>query len=294
MTAQAPPARAEFPAVPAEYIIPRDRTVLDLTRKMDAAGKLTWDVPPGNGTILRFGHTTTGVKNHPAPESGLGLECDKLSRQAAAAHFNGLMSKVIADNAALTGQGKTLVSLHIDSWEVGSQNWTLMIARGIPPAPGLRSAALPACVTGRVVESGEVTERFLWDLRQTVSDLLVENYAGEMRRLGNRHGLRLSIEAYGEPADDMTYAGQADEPMAEFWAWTKYSAADSCTEMSSAAHFTANAFSARRRSLRATTRNGSGIRHLSKTWVTGLSAKGSTASSSTATPRSLGRITHRA
>jgi hypothetical protein len=70
VTAQAPPARAEFAAVPAEFIIHRDH-IVDLTRRMDAAGKLTWEVPPGNWTILRFGHTTTGVKNHPAPESGL-------------------------------------------------------------------------------------------------------------------------------------------------------------------------------------------------------------------------------
>ena len=32
--------------------------------------------------------------------------------------------------------------------------------------------------TGRVVTSREVSERFLWDVRQTVSDLLVKNYAG--------------------------------------------------------------------------------------------------------------------
>ena len=91
--------------------------------------------------------------------------------------------------------------------------------------------------TGRVVDSLEVSERFLWDLRQTVSDLLVENYAGHFRELANRHGLRLSIEAYdGVPCDDMTYAGQADEPMAEFWSWDKFGAAYSCTEMASAAH----------------------------------------------------------
>ena len=34
----------------------------------------------------------------------------------------------------------------------------------------------------------------------------------------------------------MTYAGQADEPMAEFWSWGKFGAAYSCTEMASAAH----------------------------------------------------------
>ena len=75
--------------------------------------------------------------------------------------------------------------------------------------------------TGRVVDSLELSERFLWDLRQTVSDLIVENYAGQFRKLANQRGLRLSIEAYGEPADDMTYAGQADEPMSEFWSWAQ-------------------------------------------------------------------------
>ena len=52
--------------------------------------------------------------------------------------------------------------------------------------------------TGRVVDSLEVSERFLWDLRQTVSDLIVENYAGQFRKLANQRGLRLSIEAYDE------------------------------------------------------------------------------------------------
>ena len=36
--------------------------------------------------------------------------------------------------------------------------------------------------------------------------------------------------------DDMTYAGQADEPMGEFWSWAFGSGAEWCTEMSSAAH----------------------------------------------------------
>ncbi|MFI5457548.1 MAG: glycosylhydrolase-like jelly roll fold domain-containing protein [Isosphaerales bacterium] len=60
-------------------MIPRDR-VIDLTGKMDASGRLAWDVPEGNWTIVRFGHTPTGRENHPSPASGRGLECDKLDR----------------------------------------------------------------------------------------------------------------------------------------------------------------------------------------------------------------------
>ncbi|MCX7006125.1 MAG: glycosyl hydrolase, partial [Kiritimatiellaeota bacterium] len=241
VTDKLPPAGAVWPATPAQIAIARD-SMVDLSAQLDATGKLTWDVPAGNWTVMRFGRTTTGKDNHPAPESGRGLECDKLSKSGAAAMFNGLMGKLIAENKALTGQDKALVATHIDSWEVGSQNWTPRMREEFQQRRGYDLWKYLPAFTGRVVESVEVTERFLWDLRQTVSDLLVENYAGEFRRLANQHGLRLSIEAYGQvPVDDMAYASQADEPMAEFWSWSlrggdDIGAARTCTEMASAAH----------------------------------------------------------
>jgi len=225
-----PPAGADFAAAPAQGVTARDQ-IVDLT------GKQTWDVPAGQWLIMRFGHTTTGKDNHPAPESGRGLECDKFSKEAAAVHYNNLMGKLIAENKAVAGQGKVLVSTHIDSWEVGSQNWTPKMREEFQARRGYDLWKFLPAYTGRVVDSAEATERFLWDLRQTVSDLIVENYAGEFRRLANKDGLRLSIEAYdGVPADEMTYGGQADEPMAEFWSWGKFGAAYSCTEMASSAH----------------------------------------------------------
>jgi hypothetical protein len=231
-----PPQRTKFASLPAESVIPRSR-VVELTGKMNASGKLTWDVPQGKWLVLRLGHTTTGKDNHPAPASGRGLECDKLSKEATEAHFNGLMGRLIADNQSLSGQGKVLVSTHIDSWEVGSQNWTPRMREEFQKRCGYDLLPLLPTFTGRVIDSREVSERFLWDLRQTVSDMLIENYAGHFRTLANRHGLRLSIEAYdGVPCDEMTYAGQADEPMAEFWSWDKFGAAYSCTEMASATH----------------------------------------------------------
>ena len=94
---------------------------------MSSDGRLAWDVPAGKWTILRLGHTPTGSVNSPAPIDVRGLECDKLSRAAADAHFAGLMGKLVADVGPLAG--KTLVSTHIDSWEVGVQNWTPRSAR---------------------------------------------------------------------------------------------------------------------------------------------------------------------
>lgn len=242
------PGRAQYPELPEGAAIQRDR-VLDLSRRMSADGRLNWDAPAGSWTILRLGHTSTGRKNHPAPEGGVGLECDKLSRAGAEAAFKGLMSKLVAD--ARKAAPGALTSTHIDSWEIGSQNWTATLQRDFKMARGYELRQFLPAFTGRYVESPEMSERFLWDFRQTVSELLVNNYAGHMRELAHRQGLRLSIEAYDAPCDDLTYAGRADEPMAEFWTWPGFEMAYTCAEMSSAAHIygkpiaAAEAFTAR-------------------------------------------------
>jgi hypothetical protein len=228
-----PSAPATYASVPADQVIKSD-SIIDLTAHF-RNGRLQWDVPAGKWTVLRIGHTSTGKDNHPAPESGRGLECDKLSKKAVDAMFAGLMGKIIADSPALAG--KTLVTTHIDSWEVHSQDWTPQLRQEFQRRRGYDLYRYFPVYTGRIVDSMEVSERFLWDLRQTISDLLVENYAGHFRELAGKHGMKLSIEAYGDGAfDDVTYAGQCDEPMGEFWSWNYGGAAESVTEMTSAGH----------------------------------------------------------
>ena len=222
-----PPARADLP--PA-MVIDRGR-IVDLTAKAEA-GRLAWDVPPGKWTVLRFGHTSTGVENAPAPASGRGLECDKLSKEGIEANFAGMMAKLIEDVGPAAG--KTLVTTHIDSWENGAQNWTARMREEFRERRGYGLTEFLPAMTGRVVGSLEISERFLWDLRQTISELVLQNYAGHMRELAAAHGMKLSIEAYGSPCDHVPYGGRADEPMCEFWIGG--GAMETCKGMASAAH----------------------------------------------------------
>ncbi len=93
-------------------------------------------------------------------------------------------------------------------------------------------------MTGRVVDSVEISERFLWDLRQTAQELVVENHALRLKELGRRHGLGLSIEPYDlNPCADLKLGGVADVPMCEFWSkGYGFSTEFSCFEAVSIAH----------------------------------------------------------
>ena len=208
------PTNVNWPAVPADQGAAKER-IVDLTAKAAKDGGLEWDVPEGIWTILRVGHTSTGNKNRPAPKAGEGLECDKLSKAASELHFDSMMGKLIADVGPLAGN--TLVRTHVDSWEAGSQNWTLRFPEEFKKRRRYDLLPFLPALTGRMVDSVEMSERFLWDFRETIAELMCENYAGHLSELARKHGLRLSIEAYGGLCDELRYAGRADEPQTEFW-----------------------------------------------------------------------------
>lgn len=211
-------------------------SLVDLTAKIDAQGRLAWDVPEGRWTILRVGHTCTGAQNAPAPASGRGLECDKLSPAGIEANFAGMMAKLADDNGiAARPSACGLVATHIDSWENGSQNWTARMREEFRQRRGYELTPFLPVFTGRVVRSPEISERFLWDVRRTVSELVIENYAARFHELAGRAGMRFTVEAYGGPCDCIPYGGQSDEPMGEFWT-PGGGAMDTCRGMASAGH----------------------------------------------------------
>ena len=217
-------------AAPTPESTVRQNRVINLTGQMDKQGHLTWDVPEGRWVVLRMGHTSTGKMNHPAPAGSLGLECDKLSKEAIEAHFEGLIGRLLKES-----KSKALTMTHIDSWEVGSQNWSPRFREDFKKRRGYDPVPLLPVLTGRTIGDQEVTERFLWDMRRTISDLVQENYAGQMRKISNEHGLKLSIEAYGNVTiDTLAYAGQADVPMGEFWVST--GCIPLCKAMASSGH----------------------------------------------------------
>ncbi len=195
-------------------VIPEDG-VIDLTSVLAADGRLKWNVPEGKWIILRLGYTPTGVENHPAPTEGLGLECDKMSKAALDAHWDGFMQKVLDDIGPLGG--KALDSSLIDSYEVGGQDWTANFREEFKKRRGYDPLKFLPTFTHRVVESPAATERFLWDMRRTAADLFAENYYRHFAELCHEHGLKSAVEPYTGPFDSTQCGESADVVMGEFW-----------------------------------------------------------------------------
>jgi len=212
------PAPAEHATLPAAQCIAPDR-IVDLSRRLSADGRLDWDVPEGHWTVLRFGRRTTGQTTRPAPLPGLGFECDKFDAAALDAHYEAFVRTLLRGLGPRQAGRGGWTMLHIDSWEMSSQNWTAGFAGEFRRRCGYDLLDYLPVMTGRVVGSLEASERFLWDLRQAAQELVVQNHASHLRELGHRDGLGLSIEPYDlDPCADLNLGSAADVPMCEFWA----------------------------------------------------------------------------
>lgn len=239
--------RAPFssvPGVPATLTPDKKRKpsvlssrVIDLSGKMNAEGQIDWDVPPGRWTVLRFGRTLTGQTTRPAPRAGLGFETDKFETAGIDHHLDTFVDAILG-RTGKRHPGRGLVDLHFDSWEMGAQNWSPQFRdlfrqhRGYDPLPYLPVMA------GQIVDSVDVSERFLWDLRQTAQELVVANHLGTIKRRAHENGLQLSVEPYDmNPTADLTLGAVADVPMGEFWSkGFGYDTEYSCFEAVSIAH----------------------------------------------------------
>ncbi|MFZ4583258.1 MAG: glycosyl hydrolase, partial [Paludibacter sp.] len=100
-------------------------TIIDVTQYLKLDSVLDWKAPAGNWTIMRFGSRNNGMVTRPAPLPGVGFEADKCDKTSINSHLASFTGKLLARTGMPDKnlQGG-LKMLHMDSWEVGAQNWT--------------------------------------------------------------------------------------------------------------------------------------------------------------------------
>lgn len=231
------PSQVSYDETPAAAV--NRSEMLDLTSLLKPDGSIEWSVPEGKWKIMRFGKRNNGAVTRPAPVPGLGFECDKFSASSFDDHFDAYVGKLLKKAGKRNpSKGGGWSMIHIDSWEMGAQNWTDDFREQFTQRRGYDPLLYLPTYTGQIVESRERSERFLWDVRLTSQELIIENHARRFKELGQQHGLSLSIEPYDmNPTADLDLGSVADIPMCEFWTdQYGFNSAFSCIESTSIAH----------------------------------------------------------
>jgi len=208
------------PSVAADEVVSKS-DVIDLTSKMHPDGTLDWTPPSGHWVVVRFGYSLLGITNHPATAEATGLEVDKLNSGYVKKYMDGYLNRY-KETVGPDYMGKRGIRYVItDSWEAGSQNWTDdMVAqfkkrRGYDPTPWM------PVLTGRVVESAQASDQFLWDFRKTIADLIADEHYGQVQASLNERGIGHYSESHESGrafvADGMEVKKLAEVPMSAMW-----------------------------------------------------------------------------
>ncbi len=195
--------------------------IIDVSGRVGADGELRWDAPAGDWVVIRLGYASNFKMTRPSPQAAVGLECDRLNTRGIDAHFEHQLKPIL--DAARDKAGRTLQYIHVDSWEAGGQNWSAGFAEEFRKRRGYDIRPWLPVLAGHCVKSADQTERFLWDLRRTVSEVTLVNYIDRLRERIAPYGVRFSNEPYGRLCvNSLDYASHADFPIAEFWTEREY------------------------------------------------------------------------
>ena len=213
----------------------RSGELVDLCAR-SSDGVVEWDAPEGEWCVMRFYMTPTGVKSRHGRKNLVGLETDKLSRTATLVHWNNYVQPILDTLASI---GIKPDGICMDSHEAGSQNWTPGFEKEFASRRGYSIMEYLPVMAGLVVDSSEKTEKILYDLRNTISECVADNYFGELQRLADDSGLEFTAQAMGNGqsmvVDNLAVKGRVERPQGEFWARHRNGSYD-IKEASSAAH----------------------------------------------------------
>ncbi|TWT81814.1 hypothetical protein CA13_32670 [Planctomycetes bacterium CA13] len=203
-------------------VIDRLEDIIDLTDRVDADGHLTWNVPDGEWIIMRFVCANTGERlKVPSPNSD-GLATDHLNREATIT----FLDKEIQELQNKLGPlGDTaLKQLYLASYEVRGRIWTADLLEQFQSYRGYDMTRYLPALLGHIIVNDEITQRFQYDFRKTLGDLLVDAYYRTAAETAHLAGIGIESEAGGPgppihqvPVDALKAQGAIDEIRGEFW-----------------------------------------------------------------------------
>ena len=191
--------------------------LINITARVDAKGKLSWEAPAGMWKIMRFAHTSTGHTNATGG-GGVGLEVDKFNPEAIRLQFDKWFGEAIR-TAGPDLSRRVLKMLHIDSWECGSQNWSPVFREEFRKRRGYDLVDYLPVMAGIPIDNATTSEKVLYDIRKTIAELVTDTFFGTMATEAKKAGVAFSAENVAPTmvSDALSHFRYVDYPGGEFW-----------------------------------------------------------------------------
>ncbi|WP_086592060.1 glycosyl hydrolase [Hymenobacter crusticola] len=183
----------------------------DLTLKVDANGKLNWTAPAGNWTLYAVFQGWHGKQVERAGPGGEGDVVDHLSKTATQHYLQRF------DEAFKGYDIKALRAFFNDSYEVddaqGEANWTPAMFTEFQKRRGYDLRKHLPALFGK--DTDDKNHRVLCDYRETISELLLENYTKVWSDWAKTQGALIRNQAHGSPANILDLYAVTDIPETE-------------------------------------------------------------------------------
>jgi hypothetical protein len=190
-----------------------DKTVLDITSKVDAAGKLNWTAPSvgRKWTLYALFEGLHGKMVERAAPGGEGYAIDHFSLTAAKNYFKKF-------DIAFKGYDLSyLRGFFNDSYEVddarGEANWTPGFLNEFKKRKGYDlKNYLPALFEK---DEAEKNSRVIYDYRSVIDELLLENFTITWKKWAGAKGKMVRNQSHGSPANTLDLYSVVDIPETE-------------------------------------------------------------------------------
>jgi len=186
---------------------------LDLTAKV-ANDILDWTAPTGTWKLYALFNGKTGQKVKRAAPGGEGLVMDHYSEKAVADYLNRF------ETAFLKSKCPVPNAFFNDSYEVYGSDWTSTLLKEFSVRRGYRLEDFLPAFSGE--GDADIVARLRGDYRETVSDLLLNNFTRTWTQWAHKLGSTTRNQAHGSPGNLIDLYGAVDIPECESFGLTPF------------------------------------------------------------------------
>jgi hypothetical protein len=183
------------------------KKIIDLTTIVDKDGNISWVAPKGKWKIIAAFNGKTFQKVKRAAPGGEGYVMDHFSHNAVN-HYFSRFEKAFAQNGTPYPH-----NFFNDSYEVYGADWTADFFEQFYNRRGYKlEEHLPAFISN---EPSDETARLISDYRETISELLQENFTLQWTERAHEHGSKTRNQAHGSPGNLIDLYATVDIPECE-------------------------------------------------------------------------------